>query len=73
MPRSYLRAVLRTKLYSGEIHRQQVHNPILKALGLEGNDAFEKAVQSARCLPDDLGPDGITLSRTGEWIVAYSQ
>ncbi len=70
--RSYLRAVLRTKLYSGEIHRQQVHNPILKALGLEGNDAFEKAVQSARYLPDDLGPDGITLSRTGEWIVAYS-
>ena len=69
---SYLRAVLRTKLYSGEIHRQKVHNPVLKALGLEGNDAFEKAVQSARRLPDDLGPDGITLSRTGEWIIAYS-
>ena len=43
------------------------------ALGLEDNDAFEKAVQSARQLPDDLGPDGITLSRTGEWIVGYSQ
>ncbi len=71
--RSYLRAILRTKLYSGEIHREKVHNPVLKALGLEGNDAFEKAVQSARHLPDDLGPDGITLSRTGEWVVACSQ
>ena len=69
--RSYLRAVLRTKLYSGEIHLQKVHNPVLKALGLEGNDAFETAVQSARHLPDNLGPDGITLSRAGEWIVAY--
>ena len=71
--RSYLRAILRTKLYSGEIHREKVHNPVLKSLGLEGNDAFEKAVQSARSLPDDLGPDSITLSRTGEWVVSYSQ
>ena len=71
--RLYLRAVLRTKIYNEEIHREKVHNPVLKALGLEDNDAFEKAVQSARQLPDNLGPDGITLSRTGEWIVGYSQ
>ncbi len=71
--RRYLRAVLRTKIYNAEIHREKVHNPVLQALGLEDNDAFEKAVQSASQLPDDLGPGGITLSRAGEWVVGYKQ
>jgi acyl-[acyl-carrier-protein] desaturase len=71
--RTFLRAVRRTDLYSGKIHREQVHNPVLQSLGLEGNEAFERAVQLARRLPADLGPDSITLSRTGEWVVGYSQ
>lgn len=71
--RPFLRAVRRTNLYSGEIHREKVHNPVLKSLGLEGNEAFEKAVQLARQLPADLGPDRLTLSRTGEWVVGSHQ
>ncbi|MGH7966325.1 MAG: acyl-ACP desaturase [Candidatus Binatia bacterium] len=71
--RAYLRAVRQTNLYSSSIHQEKVHNPILKALGLEGNAAFEKAVQLARQLPDNLGPDSVMLSRTGEWVVGYSQ
>jgi acyl-[acyl-carrier-protein] desaturase len=71
--RAYLRAVRRTHLYSSEIHREKVQNPVLKSLGLEGQEAFEKAVQLARRLPDDLGPDSVRLSRTGEWVVGYLQ
>jgi acyl-[acyl-carrier-protein] desaturase len=71
--RAFLRAVRRTNFYSGDIHREKVHNPVLKSLGLDGHEAFEKAVQLARKLPEDLGPDGVTLSRTGEWVVGYSQ
>lgn len=71
--RAFLRAVRRTDFYSGDIHREKVHNPVLKSLGLEGCEAFEKAVQLARQLPADLGPDSVTLSRTGEWVIGYSQ
>ena len=71
--RAFLLAVRRTTLYSGTIHREKVHNPVLKALGLEGQEAFEKAVQLARRLPEDLGPDGVTLSRTGDWVIGYTQ
>jgi acyl-[acyl-carrier-protein] desaturase len=71
--RHFLRAVGRTDFYSGPIHREKVHNPVLKSLGLENNEAFEKAVQFARQLPENLGPDLVRLSRTGEWVVGYSQ
>lgn len=40
--RAFLRAVRRTNLYSGEIHRQQVSNPILKSLGFEGQEAVAR-------------------------------
>ncbi len=65
--KAFLRAVLRTNLYSHDIHREQVHNPILSSLGLEGDAAFEKAAQTACQLPDGLGPDNVTLSRAGKW------
>ena len=68
--RHFLRAVRRTGIYSGPIHREQVHNPVLKALGLEDDNAFERAVQAIRLLPEGLGPDALRLSRTGEWVVA---
>jgi hypothetical protein len=59
--------------------RQGAHGTFLELgcsiflLGLEGQAAFEKAVQLARQLPEDLGPNGVTLSRTGEWVIGYSQ
>lgn len=71
--RAFLRAVRRTEFYSGDIHREHVQNPVLKSLGLDGLEAFEKAVQLARKLPDSLGPDSVKLSRTGEWVVGYGQ
>jgi acyl-[acyl-carrier-protein] desaturase len=71
--RTFFRSVRRTGFYSGDIHRDKVHNPVLKSLGLDGHEAFEKAVQLARQLPADLGPDSVKLSRTGEWILGYSQ
>jgi acyl-[acyl-carrier-protein] desaturase len=71
--RAFLRAVRRTGLYSSNIHRKKVHNPVLKSLGLDGHEAFEKAVQLARKLPANLGPDSVTLSRTGEWVLGHHQ
>jgi len=72
--RYFLRAYRRTEIYNvGPIHREKVHNPVLKSLGLEDNEAFEKAVQLARKLPENLGPDMVTLSRAGEWVVSYTQ
>ncbi|HMQ54174.1 MAG TPA: hypothetical protein PKE64_03655 [Anaerolineae bacterium] len=71
--RKFLRSMLRADFYiKPEQHEIKIHNPILKALGLENNDAFEQAVLLARKLPDNLGPDTVSLSRTGEWVVAYS-
>lgn len=71
--RTFLRAVRRTNFYSSAIHREKVHNPVLKSLGLDGQEAFEKAVQLARKLPENLGPDSVALGRTGEWVIGYSQ
>ena len=70
---AFLRAVLRTNLYSHDIHREKVHTPILNSLGLEGDAAFKRATQTAGQLSDDLGPDNVTLSRTGEWKFAYEK
>ena len=70
--REFLRAVRRSQIYSGPIHREQVHNPVLRSLGLEDDSAFERAVQAIRLLPEGLGPDALKLSRTGEWVVAPS-
>jgi len=67
--RSYLRAVLRTKLYSANIHREKVHEPILRSLGLDGHAAFKKAVEFAAELPADREPDGISFSKSGEWTI----
>ena len=71
--RHFLRAVNRTNFYSTPLHREKVHNPVLKALGLEDHEAFERAVQFARKLPENLGPDSVRLSRLGEWVVGYEK
>lgn len=68
---AFLRAALRANLYSHDIHREKVHTPILNSLGLEGEVAFKRAAQTADQLPDGLGPDDVTLSRTGRWVFAY--
>lgn len=67
--RAFFRAGRQNKLFSRERYVEKVHNPILNSLGLEGNEAFERAVLLARRLPKDLGPDDVKLSRTGEWVI----
>lgn len=68
--RTFLRAVVGTGLQTREKHMNAVHNPVLKALGLDGDEAFNRAVQEAKLLPPGLGPDQVTLGRSGEFIIA---
>ncbi len=65
-------ALYRTKLYTPLKHGRYVANPILDALGLENKRALERAVQEAKHLPAGLGPQQVTLSRTGEWVIAMN-
>ncbi len=69
--RSFLRAVARTEIHNAEKHTTFIHNPVLKSLGLENNEAFNRAVQAAKLLPAHLGPDRVKLGRTGEFVIAY--
>jgi acyl-[acyl-carrier-protein] desaturase len=69
--RHFIRAVARTEIHNAEKHKTFIHNPVLKSLGLEDNDAFNRAVQAAKLLPAGLGPDQVKLGRTGEFVIAY--
>jgi acyl-[acyl-carrier-protein] desaturase len=71
--RQFIRGLLRTKLYTKDSHEVKIQNPVLKLLGLDGYDEFEKAVQLSRKLPVNLGPDDVKLSRAGEWVVSYAE
>lgn len=68
--RAFIRAVNRTQLQTGEIHKQMIHNPVLKALGLEDDAAFNRAVQAAKLLPHGLGPEYVALGRDGEFVIS---
>ena len=70
--REFIRAIAKTRLHTGERHRQFIHNPILKSLGLEDNEAFNRAVQAAKLLPAGLGPDQVKLGRSGEFVIGYA-
>ena len=65
-------ALYRTKLYTPLKHGRYVANPILDALGFENKRALERAVQEAKLLPEGLGPEHVSVSRTGEFIVSMS-
>jgi len=69
--RSFVRAVHQTGIHTAERHKQFIHNPVLKSLGLEDDEAFNRAVQAAKLLPEGLGPDQVKLGRTGEFVLAY--
>ena len=68
--RNFLRAVISTGMQTREKHVNAVHNPVLRALGMESDEAFNRAVQEAKLLPPGLGPDQVRLSRTGEFVIA---
>lgn len=68
--RAFLRSVKRTNLYNSVIHQEKVHKPILGSLGLDDQQAFEKAARLSHTLPEDSSPENTTLSRTGEWQIS---
>jgi len=70
--REFVRTVAKTRFYSGSMHRQFIHNPILKSLGLDDDEAFNRAVQAAKLLPDGLGPDRVKLGHNGEFVIALA-
>ncbi|HLF29364.1 MAG TPA: acyl-ACP desaturase [Anaerolineae bacterium] len=70
--RDFIRAVAKTRLHTAERHLKFIHNPILKSLGLEDNEAFNRAVQAVKLLPAGLGPDQVKLGRNGEFVIGYA-
>lgn len=68
--RNFIRAVIRTKLHNAENHQQMIHNPVLRALGLEDDAAFNRAVQEAKLLPKGLGPEFVALGRDGQFVIS---
>ncbi len=69
--RNFIHAVAQTGIHTAERHLKFIQNPVLKSLGLEDNEAFSRAVQAAKLLPEGLGPDQVKLGRTGEFVIAY--
>ena len=69
--RAFIHAMAKTGQHTAEKHLAFIHNPVLKSLGLEDNEAFNRAVQAAKLLPASLGPDQVKLGRTGEFVIAY--
>lgn len=68
--RNFLHAVVGAGMHTREKHMNAIHNPVLKALGMDGDEAFNRAVQEAKLLPPGLGPDRVTLGRSGEFVIS---
>lgn len=63
-------AMRRTKLHTPRKQVTEVNNPIINALGLENKRALERGVQEAKKLPPGLGPEHVSLSRSGEFVLS---
>jgi len=63
-------ALERTKLYTPLKHGRSVANPVLDAMGFDNKRALERAVQQSKLLPASLGPEHVSISRAGEFVVA---
>jgi acyl-[acyl-carrier-protein] desaturase len=63
-------AMKRTLLHTPRKQVTHVNNPILEALGLENKRALERGVQEAKRLPPGLGPEFVSLSRSGEFVLS---
>jgi hypothetical protein len=50
--RAYLRAVRRTNLYSSSIYAEKIYKPLLRSLGLDDDQALERAARCSHQLPD---------------------
>jgi acyl-[acyl-carrier-protein] desaturase len=65
-------AMERTLLHTPRNQVREVNNPILKAMGFRNKKALEQAVQQAKMLPDGLGPEHVTVSDTGEFVLSMT-
>jgi acyl-[acyl-carrier-protein] desaturase len=65
-------ALERSLLYTPLKHGRYVANPILNALGLQNKRALERAVQESKLLPPGLGPEYVSLSRSGEFVISMT-
>ena len=63
-------AMKRTLLHTPRKQVTEVNNPILEALGLDNKRALERGVQEAKKLPPGLGPEYVSLSRSGEFVLS---
>ena len=63
-------AMKRTLLHTPRKQVTAVNNPILDALGLKDKRALERGVQEAKKLPPGLGPEFVSLSRSGEFVLS---
>lgn len=68
-----IEAMKRTLLHTPRKQVTEVNNPILDALGLDNKRAIERGVQEAKKLPPGLGPESVTLSRTGEFVLSTTE
>ena len=66
------KALERTLLYTPLKYGRDVQNPVLEALGFQRKRALEKAAQQAKLLPTGLGPEHVSLSRTGEFVLSMT-
>lgn len=65
-------AMRRTLLHTPRKQVTGVNNPILDSLGLENKRALERGVQAAKMLPPGLGPEFVTMSRSGEFVLSMT-
>src|SRR6478609_5767978 len=65
-------AMRRTRLHTPRNQITEVNNPILNALGITNKKALERAVQAAKMLPGQLGPEHTVLSQSGEWVLSMT-
>jgi acyl-[acyl-carrier-protein] desaturase len=70
--REFIRAVNRTNLHNADIHQNQIINPVLRSLGLEDDEAFNRAVQEAKLLPEGLGPEHVALGKDGHFVISVT-
>ncbi len=63
-------AMERTLLHTPLKQGRQVNNPILDSLGFKNKRALERAVQQSKLLPAGLGPEHVSISYTGEFVVS---
>ena len=65
-------AMERTQHHTARKQIRHVNSPILDALGFDNKRALERAVQQSKLLPAGLGPEHVTIGRSGEFVISMT-